>query len=319
MPLDVGKLDAVPVRSVWPDEAYDLTPWLAANPELLAEALGMELELEGSEVAVGPFSADLLFRDVSSGTLVVVENMINPTDHDHVGKMITYAAGLGATYAVLLAERFRPEHRSALTWLNSISGEDFGFFGLTLEVWRIGESAPAPRLNVEVQPDDWSKSLRAAASHELTDTQSAYRDFWSLFLPEFHEAHPGWSRAAKPPKGSWINFPSAHRSVKFVGTFCKPEGVPLLRVEAYVDGGDGDENNAVFDELTTHRTSLEGSLPGLEWDRLDDKRACRIALYFEGPMHVTEREKWDEARPWLIQRLGEMRRSFDPVLAHLAS
>ena len=118
---NIGKLSPVPIKDVWSDEAKDLTPWLADAPDLIGEALGMELELEDTEVSVGPFRADMLFRDVSTGALVVVENMVNPTDHDHIGKLITYSAGLSANYAVLLAERFRPEHRSALTWINSIS------------------------------------------------------------------------------------------------------------------------------------------------------------------------------------------------------
>ncbi len=109
-------------------------------------------------------------------------------------------------------ERFRPEHRSALTWLNTISEEGFGFFGLSLEVWRIGESAPAPRLRVDVQPDDWVKSVKATASHELTDTQHAYTQLWTAFLGYFHSAQPGRSRAFEPPTQSWMNFLGTPRS-----------------------------------------------------------------------------------------------------------
>ena len=93
---DIAALEPVSIRDVWPDEAKDLTPWLASKPDLLSDALGMDLELEGQEVVVGQFSADLVFRDVGSRSLVVVENMVNKTDHDHVGKLITYGAGLDA-------------------------------------------------------------------------------------------------------------------------------------------------------------------------------------------------------------------------------
>ena len=155
--IEIGTFEQVSVRSVWPKEAGDFTPWLAENVELMSDALGMELELEGQEVSVGAYSADLVFRDLPSDALVVVENMYGSTDHDHLGKLITYAAGLDASYAVLLTETFRAEHRSALNWLNSISTEGCGFFGLSLEVWRIAGSIPAPRLRVDVQPDDWSK------------------------------------------------------------------------------------------------------------------------------------------------------------------
>ena len=113
----IGELEPVPVRDVWRDEARDLTPWLAEYLEALGRALGMDLELDGSEVAVGPFSADLLLHDANTGKHVVVENMFGNTDHGHLGKIITYAAGLGASHAVLIAETFRQEHRSALQWL----------------------------------------------------------------------------------------------------------------------------------------------------------------------------------------------------------
>lgn len=115
------------MRSVWPKEAGDFTPWLAENVELMSDALGMEFELEGQEVSVGGYSADLVLRDRSSDAVVVVENMYGSTDHDHLGKLITYAAGLEASYAVLLTEAFRPEHRSSLNWLNKISTEGCGF------------------------------------------------------------------------------------------------------------------------------------------------------------------------------------------------
>ena len=228
MTIQVGTLQSVPIREVWRDEARDLTPWLAENPSLLEDALGLELELEGQEVAVGPFSADLLFRDISSNQLVVVENLINPTDHDHLGKVITYAAGLGAHHVVLLAERFRPEHRSALTWLNSISDDDHCFFGLSLEVWKIEDSS-APRLRLEVQPDDWTRTVRSSASHAMTDHQQACVDFWAEFLPAFHEAHPGWSKATKPQKATWMNFPSGRSGIAFVGCFTRRDGNPAVR------------------------------------------------------------------------------------------
>ena len=161
--IDLGELSPVNVREVWPDESRDFTPWLAENADLLGDALGMDLLHEQTEAPVGRYSADLVFRDVSSDRLVVVENMFDATDHDHLGKLFTYAGGLGASYAVLISTEFREEHRSALNWLNSISSEDFGFFGVVLEVCRIGDSLPAPCLRVEVKPDGWRRSVRAAA------------------------------------------------------------------------------------------------------------------------------------------------------------
>ena len=161
--VDVASLDEVPLREVWRDEARDFTPWLAAHPDYLGKALQMDLELEGAEVAVGPFSAEVVLRDANTGQRVVVENLLETTDHDHLGKLITYAAALEAHWAVLVAKAFRPEHRSALTWLNSISGEGSGFFGIEVHAVRIGDSPAAVRLDVVVEPDDFSRRARAGA------------------------------------------------------------------------------------------------------------------------------------------------------------
>ena len=161
--VEVASLDEVPLRSVWRDEARDFTPWLAEHPELLGRELQMDLELEGKEVAVGSFSADVVLRDTNTGQRVVVENWLETTDHDHLGKLITYAAALEARWAVLVAKEFRPEHRSALTWLNSISGEGSGFFGIEVHAVRIADSPTAVRLDMVVKPDDFSRRARAEA------------------------------------------------------------------------------------------------------------------------------------------------------------
>lgn len=135
----IEHLIEVPLRDVWADEASIFTPWLASHPEYLSEALGMNLELVGTELAVGPFSADIVLVDTGSGGRVIVENYLEATDHDHVGKLITYASGLEGSYAVLIAKMLRPEHRTALKWLNDISMSGTGFFGLEVHAVRIGQ------------------------------------------------------------------------------------------------------------------------------------------------------------------------------------
>lgn len=316
----IGTLSPVDIRKVWPGEASDFTPWLAENAELLGEALGMDLLHEQTEATVGRYSADLVFREESTNKPVVVENMFGATDHDHLGKLITYAAGLEAGYAVLLAPELRDEHRSALTWLNSISTDDFGFFGIVLEAWRIGDSIPAPRLRVEVKPDDWSRSVQAARSSELTETQQAYQRFWGEFLPAFREAYPGWTRATKPSKVAWMSFPSTRSGLlKHNATFCRPAGKYRLRAEAYIDGGDTDANKNTFDALREKKPQIEHAVgESLDWERLDGRRASRISLYFPAEIRISNEQLWPEARAWLVQAMGKMRNAFKPVLEGLA-
>ena len=315
----IGTLSPVDVRKVWPGEASDFTPWLAENADLLGEALGMDLVHEQTEAAVGRYSADLVFRDESTNKPVVVENMFGATDHDHLGKLITYAAGLEAGYAVLLAPELRDEHRSALTWLNSISTSDFGFFGIVLEAWHIGNSDPAPRLRVEVKPDDWSRSVRAAHSSELTENQQAHQRFWGEFLPAFRDAHPGWTRTAKPSKKPWMRFPSRRSGLlTYNACFCRPHGKYRLRAEAYIVGGGADTRKNTFDALHEKKRQIEQAVgEALDWARLDHRRASRISLYFPDEIRVADEERWPEARDWLVQAMGRMRNAFNPVLEGL--
>ena len=314
----IGKLSSVAIRAVWPDETADFTPWLANNADRLGEALGMDLDHEQTEAAVGQYSADLVFRDVSAGRLVVVENMLGTTDHDHLGKLITYAAGLKAGFAVLLAHKFRDEHRSALNWLNSISADDFGFFGIVLDVWSIGDSPPAPQLRIDVQPDNWSRSVRAASRLGLRE--QTYQRFWGMFLPAFHEAHPGWSRAAAPTKDDAMRFPSGRSNVlKYIAKFCRrPDGRYGLRAEARIDTRDEVTTKEAYDELQRRRREIEQAVgQELEWERLEGNRRSRISHYFPDDIRITDEERWSEAQAWLIKAMGEMRAAFDPVLRDL--
>lgn len=295
--VEVASLDEVSVREVWPDEAHDFTPWLAENPEHLSKALHMNLELEGAEVAVGPFSADVVLRDANTGQRVVVENYLETTDHDHLGKLITYAAGLEAHWAVLVAKTFRPEHRSALIWLNSISGEDSGFFGIEVHAVRIGDSPAAVQLGVVVEPDDFSRQARAATK-TMTETQ----------------ALPGWISVRTPSYANWMNFPSGKGGVRYGLSFAYPTGASnySLRADVYVDDGE-----STYPLLEAQRLRIEGECSReLQWEPLEDARASRVAVYLD-PADPADRAKWPEYRAWAVKALGELRRAFSGPIKDL--
>jgi len=183
----LGRLEKVNLRKAWENESTSFTPWLAQpeNIVLLGEAIGLDLEVEAKEQAVGPFRADILCKDTESGAWVLIENQLEKTDHTHLGQLMTYAAGLDAVTIVWLAERFTEEHRAALDWLNRITDDKFTFFGLEIELWKIGESSMAPKFNVVSKPNDWSHSVKEAAQGLLTsgDTiiQKLHLEYWSAF------------------------------------------------------------------------------------------------------------------------------------------
>jgi hypothetical protein len=181
-----GELKLVNPRTVWAHEAADFTPWLALEENIgkLADALDMELEVENTEVAVGPYSADILARDAFTGRYVVIENQLGKTDHDHLGKMITYAAALDASRLVLIATEFSEEHQKAFEWLNEHTTEDLGFYGVRLEVWRIDASRSSFRTAASTTPTTARRSqscrARQIRSHHRTSCDgTTTTSFWN--------------------------------------------------------------------------------------------------------------------------------------------
>lgn len=310
---DIGTLSPVEIRQLWSDEAKDFTPWLAENADLLGKALRMDLTHVQSEADVGRYSADLVFREENEGRYVVVENMFATTDHDHLGKLITYAAGLEACYAVLLAPDFRDEHRSALSWLNHISTDDFGFFGVVLEAWRIGDSLPAPRLRVDVQPDNWSRALRIGRNAELSQIQQEYRAFWAEFLPALNAAYPNWTKAS-PPTYNWMGVPSGRSGFTYRAVFSKDR----LLTGVNIDTGNAETTEKAFDDLKGQKQEIEQAIgEELDWDRLDNARRSIICLSYPKDIQFSEKDRWPEARDWLVAALGKMRKVFDPIIGDL--
>jgi len=174
-PMDaLGRLVLQPIRSVWPHEAADFTPWVAKNLDLLGEATGLVLEFVATEHQIGRFFLDLLLSD-DQGRTVVVENQYGQTDHDHLGKVLTYTAGTGAEVAVWIAERFTDEHVAALERLNEATTEEYGYFGIELQLFRIDDSRPAPYLKTVVRPNQWAKKVRAETPAPREWSFEAYR------------------------------------------------------------------------------------------------------------------------------------------------
>ena len=309
----IARLTRIPVADVWSHEARDLTPWLRENCDLVGEALGMVVEPVGTEVAVGPFSADLVLRVPDTGDRIVVELMMGTTDHDHVGKLITYAAGLEATHAVLLAEDFRPEHRSALDWLNRHSVESTGYFGIVLKAVRIDDSSPAPHLEVVAKPDSWVRDTREAHGGQVSERQRLYREFWSEYLQRLRQRHPAWVGERTPSKSAEMGFPTGRGSINYRVGFQYVEGSLRLVVLLYVDGRDEEEADARFTGLQLRREAIDAAFPGeLEWERLPDARASRIRSVHAEPADVRERDRWDELATWGVDRLGALREALQP-------
>jgi len=207
--VTLSRLVSVPLREVWAHESNDFTPWLAdeENLSLLADTLNLgPLQLQGTEVAVGNFFIDILARDIG-GAVVVIENQFGPTDHTHLGQILTYIAGQdGRATIIWIAETFREEHRAAIDWLNASTIAGFDFFAVEIEALRIGTSAPARRFNVVAKPNDWSRGVvRASREAQLDDRARAYISYWSGFAAYLRDQKSSF-RITTPPPRHWYNF-----------------------------------------------------------------------------------------------------------------
>ena len=175
----LGKIERISdLRTIWPHEARDFTKWLAQeeNLALLSDTLGIDIALEERESSVGDFNVDLYATEVGTGRKITIENQLEFSDHDHLGKIITYASGKGAEVIVWIVKHARDEHKRAIEWLNQHTDENIGFFLLEIELWKINDSVPAPKFNIVEKPNDWAKAMTVAEG--LSPLQKLQIDFW---------------------------------------------------------------------------------------------------------------------------------------------
>jgi hypothetical protein len=311
-PRGLGRLKPVELRDVWSHEALELTPWLLENDDVLSEVLGIDLELTASEHPVGPFAVDLLGQDLTNDCVLIVENQLGPTDHDHLGKLVTYTAGTDARTVVWLAPVFREEHRQALDFLNEIGGERVRFFGIELAAVRIGDSPPAPMMTLRVQPNDWHAqvSLATRAVTRASGRAELYREFWAKCVTRVKQVHPGWTKSRAPGGASWIALPAPFKGLSVI-SFCFGQG-GRLRVELYVDASEPAEVVTLYETLLAHMEEVETAYGGpLSWEALPGSRASRICVYRDGSIEKTSEQA--QYIDWFVEHGGRLRSAFRAV------
>ena len=310
----LSTLVRVPLREAWKHESGDFTPWLAerANLDALARSLGLsELELVASEHWVGDFKLDILCTD--GDHQVVIENQLAETDHKHLGQILAYAAGVGARKVIWVAEAFRPEHAAALQFLNDNTTEELSFFGVQIELWRIGDSPFAPKFEVVIKPNDWTKTGReqARAASSSSPTKQLQQKFWFALVDRLAREAPQ-IRPQKPQPQHWLNN-SIGRSGFGLNITANTRD-ERLGVELWIPGEDAKRH---FANLLSQREAIEKQLGfELDWQELPDKKACRIAAYYSSAQ-IENESRWDEYLHWLEQRLVIMDRVFRPIVKGL--
>jgi hypothetical protein len=307
----LGKLEQVELRQAWLDEARDFTPWLAReeNLDILSVTLGIELELEGIEVPVGPYRADILARDISSDTKVIIENQLEKTNHDHLGKIITYASGLDARVIIWIAREFCEEHRRAIDYLNENASPNLRLFGLEIQLWKIGDSPPAPLFKVISSPNEYVSIIKAT-ERDLTEAQALYLELWSKFK-EFSIAKGTFLRLPKPFPQNWLEI-SIGRS-NFLISLTASIQKRRIGCEIYLRGTNA---KRAFRQLELHRATVEVQLGPLEWQELPHRQDCRIVRYLTD-IDISERSSWENAFDWLKREAESFHKTFSPLIKAL--
>ena len=308
---ELGTLKRVDPRSVWEHEAHDFTPWLRENIELLAEAVGLELDLVETESPVGGYAVDLYAKDLNTGRWVIIENQLEQTDHVHLGQLMTYGAGKEAGVVIWISPKFRDEHREALNWLNEITDESVSFFGIELQVLRIGDSLPAPNLRLVVQPSDWRGIVGPSA---LTPLQRAYLAFFTGWLDKVKAEHPHLTTATKAEPQNWFRFSGGRSGFPMGAAFARGG---IFRVDLIINTGNKVKNKAAFDTLHEDREKIEEGIgQPLVWARLDDIQASSIHCGREGRI-TDDATHLEELRDWAVELVWRFHEVFRPRVQEL--
>jgi hypothetical protein len=311
----LGKLSLIDPRTVWKNEAHDFTPWLADNLDVLGAVLDLDLELVAREGAVGDFSVDIVAKDLGRDRKVIVENQLEPTDHLHIGQLITYAAGIDAGVVVWVSPEFREEHRQALDWLNR-GGTGTEYFGVVLELLQVDNSKPAVKLRLVASPNNWSRAAKGATG-EMSSKAAAYAKFFQRLIDELRDKYKFTVARAGQPQ-NWFSFSTGTRGFQYSVSFAARN---RLRAEVYIDFGSGHDetNEAALKALQASSEEIDAAFgEKLSWESLDTKRACRVACYGTGSIEDSD-DKLESYRQWMVDRLLKFKKLFGPRLAETAA
>ena len=303
--MKLGKLTEVDVRELWHHEQYDFSNWLAKdeNIEMLNEIIGLTLIDIDKEVYVGSYRCDLVAKDETTGIKVIIENQLECSNHDHLGKIITYASGLDAKVVIWIVKEAREEHRSAIEWLNNNTNKEINFFLIELHAYKIGDSLPAPKFEVIEKPNDFIKNAKGTGiSGEMNKSQSERVEFWT----QFNETVISRGKPFNIRKAS-----TDHWYDVAIGTSEAHIGINLVNkessivVELYIN-----DSKALFDRLFDLKDDIEEELGfKMDWQRLDDKKASRIKYSIPG-LNFDDHANYDDLMNQIIDEVVIMKKVF---------
>ena len=303
--MKLGKLEEVDIRELWKHEQYDFSEWLSKeeNIEMLSDEIGLTLTDISKEVFVGSYRCDLVAKDETTGIKAIIENQMEATNHDHLGKIITYASGLDANIVIWIVKEAREEHKSAIEWLNNKTIKDISFFLIEIRAYKIGDSLPAPKFVIIEKPNDFVKTANLSAdSGELSKTQSERLNFWNIFNEALISKNKPFN-VRKATTDHWydvaLGTSEAHISITLVNK------TNSIGIEVYIN-----DNKKLFDKLFLESEEIENKLGfSMDWQRLDNKKASRI-IYYIGGLDFDNHDNYDKLINEVIDRVITIKETF---------
>lgn len=306
---ELGKLEEVNVRQLWAHEQHDFSRWLAQpeNIEELNDSIGLSLTDIQPEAFVGAYRADLVARDETSNVKVVIENQLQATDHDHLGKIITYASGLDADVVVWIVKEAREEHRAAIEWLNLKTLDGISFFLIEIHAYRIGKSLPAPKFEVIQKPNEYTKALnKRAGSQELSRAQAERLEFWTMLNEALVEKGKPFN-PRKASTDSWYDVAMGTSDAHLSITLVNQENE--IGLEVYISN-----SKELFDRFREVAPQIHDELGfTLEWNRMNEKKSSRIKYSIPG-LNFDDHSNYPELIEQVIDKIVLMRTVFKKYL-----
>ena len=307
----ISKAEEVPLRELWKTEDKHFTPWLEENIDVLNEQAGFHITINEREDQQGDLFVDLVGEDENG--LLVIENQLEKTDHDHLGKTITYLSMTGAKTAIWICSSPRPEHIKAFEWMNEITPADYSFYLILLKAIRIDNSPAAPIFSVVVSPSEIIKKA-GKSKRDLVERHHLRKEFWTLLLDQVNNQSDLF-RNISPRYDHWMGVGSGKAGISFNFTIFKDHAA----CEIYFDKGKGSEalNKERYDSIYSFKDKLESELSyPIIWQRLDEKRASRIKIEIQGS-GLNDKEKWPKLQEKMIDAMMQMHKGFIPFVKKL--
>ena len=304
--INLGQLEEIKdLRQVWPHEALDFTPWLAeeSNLALLADSVGLEITLDETESKVGDFNVDIYATETGTERRIIIENQLEDTNHDHLGKLITYASGKGADIVIWIVKRAREEHRAAIEWLNNNTNENISFFLIEIKLYKIGNSHPAVKFEIVEKPNNWTKEVKKQSTS--TDPAKQFRlEYWTAFN-EYAFAQPAFAKIFKKRKPStdhWMTLSLGSSAYSLDILALKKRNAVV--VEFYIH-----DDKSIFQKLLHHKADIETDI-GLLLDlrELPDKKASRIII--EKSANLDDHNEWNAQFDWIVDTCIKFKKAF---------